>query len=76
MVTKGLGWGQSTFGIFGVFPNDAARDARLAGGVGQALGPNTGTLFSEPNVEKLDVIADKLPGSDRSTPGGPGARGP
>lgn len=54
--------GPSTFGVFDVFPDDAARDAHLAGGVGQALGPNTGKLFSEPTVEKLDVIADKLQG--------------
>jgi hypothetical protein len=40
--------GPSTFGVFDVFPDDAARDAHLAGGVGQALGPNTGVLFSEP----------------------------
>lgn len=53
--------GPSTFGIFDVFPDDAARDAHLAGDVGQALGPNTGKLFSDPVVEKLDVIADKLP---------------
>ncbi len=53
--------GPSTFGIFDVFPDDAARDAHLAGGVGQALGPNTGKLFSDPIVEKLDVISDKLP---------------
>ncbi len=54
--------GPSTLGVFDVFPDDAARDAHLAGGVGQALGPNTGVLFSEPSVEKIDVLADKLPG--------------
>lgn len=54
--------GPSTFGIFDVFPDDAARDAHLAGRIGQALGPNTGRLFSDPVVEKLDVIANKLPG--------------
>ncbi len=53
--------GPSTFGVFDVFPDDEARDAHLAGGVGQALGPNTGVLFSEPSVEKIDVLADKLP---------------
>jgi quinol monooxygenase YgiN len=31
--------GPSTFGVFDVFPDDEARDAHLAGGVGQALGP-------------------------------------
>ena len=53
--------GPSTFGVFDVFPDDAARDAHLAGGVGQALGPNTGVLFSAPTVEKIDILADKLP---------------
>lgn len=52
----------TTFGVFDVFPDDAARDAHLAGGVGQALGPNTGVLFSEPQIEKIDLLADKVPG--------------
>ncbi len=54
-------FGPSTFGVFDVFPDDAARDAHLAGGVGQALGPNIGVLFSEPSIEKIDVLAEKLP---------------
>jgi len=54
--------GPSTFGVFDVFPDEEARDAHLAGGVGQALGPNTGVLFSEPQVEKIDLLADKVPG--------------
>lgn len=58
----GVQFGPSTFGVFDVFPDDAARDAHLAGGVGQALGPNTGVLFSEPQVEKLDILTEKLPG--------------
>ncbi len=53
--------GPSTFGVFDVFPDDEARDAHLAGGVGQALGPNTGVLFSEPQVEKIDLLAEKIP---------------
>jgi hypothetical protein len=57
-----LRFGPSSFGIYDVFPDDEARDAHLAGGVGRALGPNTGVLFSEPQVEKIDLIADKLPG--------------
>ena len=36
-------------------------DAHLAGGVGQALGPNTGVLFSEPHIEKIDLLANKVP---------------
>jgi len=54
-------FGSSTFGVYDVFPDDEARDAHLAGGVGQALGPNTGVLFSEPQVEKIDILADKVP---------------
>jgi hypothetical protein len=53
--------GPSTFGVFDVFPDDEARDAHLAGGVGEALGPNTGVLFSQPSIEKIDILADKLP---------------
>jgi quinol monooxygenase YgiN len=54
-------FGPSTFGVYDVFPDDDARDAHLAGGVGQALGPNTGVLFSEPQIEKIDILADKVP---------------
>jgi quinol monooxygenase YgiN len=50
----------TTFGVYDVFPDDEARDAHLAGGVGQALGPNTGVLFSEPQIEKIDILADKM----------------
>ncbi|MFC3688844.1 antibiotic biosynthesis monooxygenase [Aquipuribacter hungaricus] len=57
-----LRFGPSSFGVFDVFPDDEARDAHLAGGVGQALGPNTGVLFSEPQIEKIDILADKIPG--------------
>lgn len=54
-------FGPSTFGVYDVFPDDAPRNAHLAGGVGQALGPNTGVLFSEPQVERIDILADKMP---------------
>ena len=56
-------FGPSTFGVYDVFPDDAARDAHLAGGVGQPLGPNTGVLFSEPQIEKIDVIAENSRGN-------------
>lgn len=55
-------FGPSTFGVYDVFPDDEAREAHLAGGVGQALGPNTGVLFSEPQIEKIDILAEKIPG--------------
>lgn len=54
-------FGPSSFGVYDVFPDDEARDAHLAGGVGQALGPNTGVLFSEPQIERIDILAEKLP---------------
>ncbi|WGL50803.1 antibiotic biosynthesis monooxygenase [Nocardioides sp. BP30] len=54
-------FGPSTFGVYDAFPDEAARDAHLAGGVGQALGPNTGVLFTEPHIEKIDILADKVP---------------
>ena len=54
-------FGPSSFGVYDAFPDDEARDAHLAGGVGQALGPNTGVLFSEPQIEKIDILADKVP---------------
>ena len=57
----GIRLGPSSFGIFDVFPDDAGRDAHLSGPVAVALGEQTGTLFSEPTIEKLDVLGSKLP---------------
>ncbi|WP_044493993.1 putative quinol monooxygenase [Nesterenkonia massiliensis] len=53
--------GPSSFGIFDVFPDDVGRDAHLSGAVAAALGEQTGKLFSEPTIEKLDVLGSKLP---------------
>lgn len=55
-------FGPSTFGIFDVFPDDDGRDAHLNGKVAAALMENAGTLYDEPSIEKLDVLAAKLPG--------------
>lgn len=44
-----------------MFPDEAGRDTHLSGPVAAALGEQTGTLFSEPTIEKLDVQASKLP---------------
>lgn len=53
---------ERTFGIFDAFPNDAARQAHLAGGVGQALMARADELFVRPpQIEPLDVLASKLP---------------
>jgi quinol monooxygenase YgiN len=55
--------GPSTFGIFDVFPDEAGRDAHLNGKVAAALMANASELLSAaPNVEKIDILADKLPG--------------
>ncbi|MDX6715900.1 MAG: hypothetical protein QOH30_2458, partial [Baekduia sp.] len=53
--------GPSTFGIFDVFPDDSGRQAHLSGRVAAALMENAGTLFEQPTIEQLDVIASKLP---------------
>jgi hypothetical protein len=53
----------STFGVFDVFPDDAARQTHLAGGVGQALAARGEELFSEaPSIQNLNVLAFKLAG--------------
>jgi len=58
-----LQFDDSTFGIFDVFPDDDARRAHLAGGVGQALAAQGAELFSaEPAIQSTDVLAYKLPG--------------
>lgn len=57
----GIRLGPSSFGIFDVFPDEAGRDTHLSGPVATALGEQTGTLFSEPTIDKLDIQASKLP---------------
>lgn len=55
-------FGPSTFGIFDAFPDEAGRQAHLAGRVGQALGERAAELFAQPPaIEMLDVLAVKLP---------------
>ena len=54
--------GPSTFGIFDVFPDEAGRDAHLNGKVAAALIANASELLSAaPSIEKIDVLAEKLP---------------
>ena len=60
----GIRLGPSTFGIFDAFPDDAGREAHLAGKVAAALTAKAGELFARPpSIEKADVLAAKLPGS-------------
>ena len=55
--------GPSTFGIFDAFPDDAGRQAHLSGRVAAALMAKASELLTKPPViEKVDVLAAKLPG--------------
>ena len=55
--------GPSTFGIFDAFPDEAGRQAHLSGKVAAALMEKAGELFAKPpSIEKVDVLAAKLPG--------------
>lgn len=52
----------SRFAIFDTFADDAGRDAHLAGQVAAALMAQAPELFaSAPTIERLDVLAEKLP---------------
>jgi quinol monooxygenase YgiN len=54
--------GSSTFGIFDTFPNEAGRQAHLAGKVAAALMAKASELFAQPpTIEKVDILAAKLP---------------
>jgi quinol monooxygenase YgiN len=62
----GIRLGPSTFGIFDAFPDEAGRQAHLSGKVAAALMARAGDLFSRPPlIEKVDVLAAKLPGQGR-----------
>lgn len=55
--------GPSTFGIFDAFPDEMGRQAHLTGRVAAALNAKASELFARPpTIEKLDVLAAKLPG--------------
>ncbi|MDR7094249.1 putative quinol monooxygenase [Hydrogenophaga laconesensis] len=59
----GIRLGPTTFGIFDAFPDEAGRQAHLSGKVAAALMAKAGELFSTPpTIEKVDVLAAKLPG--------------
>src|SRR5262245_34022922 len=49
------------YGIFDVFPNEAARDRHLHGPVAQALGENSSLFARPPVIHAVDIIGDKLP---------------
>ena len=55
--------GPSTLGIFDAFPDEAGRQAHLSGKVAAALMAKAAELFATPpSIEKVDVLAAKLPG--------------
>ena len=59
----GIRLGPSTFGIFDAFPDDAGRQAHLSGKVAAALMAKAPELLAQPpTIEKVDVLAAKLPG--------------
>jgi quinol monooxygenase YgiN len=59
----GIRLGPSTFAIFDAFPDEAGRQAHLAGKVAAALMAKAGDLLAKPpSIQKADVLASKLPG--------------
>jgi quinol monooxygenase YgiN len=54
--------GNSTFGIFDTFDDEAGRQAHLSGKVAEALFAKAEELFSQPpKIEKLDILVEKNP---------------
>ena len=52
----------STYGIFDTFDSESARQAHLDGSIAAALMQNAAVLLSEaPKIEKIDLLAAKLP---------------
>jgi quinol monooxygenase YgiN len=53
----------NVFGIFDAFPSERGRDAHLSGEVAKQLMAKAPELLAkEPEIHKVDVLADKLPG--------------
>jgi quinol monooxygenase YgiN len=58
-----LRFGPDTFGIFDAFPDESGRQAHLSGRVASALMERAPELLAEsPTIERLDILAGKLPG--------------
>jgi quinol monooxygenase YgiN len=58
-----LKFGPSTFGVFDAFADEAGRQAHLEGPIAAALMANAAALLAEPpKIEKIDLLAAKLPG--------------
>ncbi|MFM6928294.1 MAG: putative quinol monooxygenase [Bdellovibrio sp.] len=60
--------GPSSFVIFDAFPDEYGRRAHLEGKVAAALISRAPELFARPpRIERVDVLADKLPGAISET---------
>jgi quinol monooxygenase YgiN len=58
-----LRFGPTTFGIFDAFPDEAGRQAHLSGQIAAALMKKAPDLLAKPpEIEKVEVLAAKLPG--------------
>lgn len=58
--------GPHEFGIFDAFPDESGRNAHLTGKVAEALfAKDLDLLAKEPEIVKIDVLAEKLPGGSR-----------
>ena len=55
--------GPSTFGIFDAFTDESGRQAHLSGKVAAALKEKADLFAKSPVIEKVDVLAAKLPAS-------------
>jgi len=54
--------GPSTFGVFDAFSDEAGRQAHLNGPIAQAIGAHAPNLLAQaPSIERIDVLATKLP---------------
>jgi quinol monooxygenase YgiN len=57
-----LRFGRGEYGIFDAFPDEAGRDAHLAGSVAASLMARSGELFvKSPRIERINVLASKVP---------------
>jgi quinol monooxygenase YgiN len=54
-------FGRSTYGIFDAFPSEEARQEHLRGSVAEALTERADLFTVPPQIQKLDVLAEKLP---------------
>ena len=55
--------GPSTFGLFDAFPGEPGRQAHLTGPIAAALMAKAPDLLAqEPKIERVDVLAAKVPG--------------